>query len=173
MIQYIDMTHTEGCFGIIPENGEELVFTGVTVNSMPVSVKVKEGKAYEDFAQKYGISFIFDDALPALDFYTIPRVDVAAVDDEGGFIGSVNEPFTLNHPVPLVYISNKRKCYLITSDSTQFLSMASTWKNTLTDYPDVTVFENKKTAKQEYDIIDFEQTQTYQNYLKYLNQRGF
>lgn len=45
MIQYMDMTKAEGCFGVIPENGEQS-FTGVTVYSMPLSVKRKEGEAY-------------------------------------------------------------------------------------------------------------------------------
>ena len=54
MIQYMDMTKAEGCFGVIPENGETIVFTGVSINSMPLSVKRKEGELYADFAKKYG-----------------------------------------------------------------------------------------------------------------------
>lgn len=75
MVQYMDMTKAEGCFGVIPENGETIILTGVSMCSMPLSVKRKEGKAYADFARKYGIAFIFDDGIPEIDFYTIPRID--------------------------------------------------------------------------------------------------
>ncbi|MBQ1937530.1 MAG: hypothetical protein II364_01020, partial [Bacteroidales bacterium] len=125
MIQYLDMTQTEGCIGVIPENGETIVFTGVSVNSMPLSVKREEGEAYDDFAQKYGINFIFDDCIPEIDFYTVPKIEVAATDNDGGFIASVGEPFSLRDPVPLIYISADRKVYLITEDSSKLLSIAS------------------------------------------------
>ena len=88
MIQYLDMTQVKGCFGVIPENGEVIVLTGVSVNSMPLSVKRKEGEAYDDFARKYGIYFIFDDCIPEIDFYTVPKIEVAATDNVGG-LGSV------------------------------------------------------------------------------------
>ena len=76
MTQYVDLTKTEGCIGILPENGETIVLTGVSVNSMPLSVKQKEGELYADFANKYGIHFIFDDDIPEIDFYSIPRWEV-------------------------------------------------------------------------------------------------
>ena len=163
MIQYMDMTKAEGCFGVIPENGETIVFTGVSINSMPLSVKRKDGKVYEDFARKHGIAFIFDDAKPEIDFYTIPRIDIAAMDYDGGFIASVGEPFSLSDPVPLVYISKDKKCYLITSDSTKFLSFASEWKEKLTPYTGIAIYDSKEAASKDYLIIDFEKTKEYQD----------
>ena len=44
MTQYLDMTQTAGCVAIIPENGETVVLTGVSVYSMPLSVKRKESE---------------------------------------------------------------------------------------------------------------------------------
>ena len=163
MIQYMDMTKAEGCFGVIPENGETIVFTGVAINSMPLSVKHKEGKVYEDFAQKYGIVFIFDDNKPTIDFYTVPRIDIAATDVDGGFIASVGEPFSLSDPIPLVYISKDRKCYLITNDSTVFLSIVSDWKSKLTPCTDIVIYSSKEEARKDYQIIDFEKTKEYQD----------
>ena len=58
MTKYLDMTKADGCFGVIAENGEEIVFTGVSVNSMPLSVKTNEDDAYADFARQYDIYFI-------------------------------------------------------------------------------------------------------------------
>ncbi len=166
MIQYLDMTQTKGCFGLIPENGETIVLTGVSVYSMPLSVKRKEGEAYDDFARKYGIYFIFDDCIPEIDFYTIPRIEVAATDDNGGFIASVGEPFSLRDPVPLVYISADRKAYLITEDSSKLLSIASEWRNKLVPFDAITLYASKEDARKEYPIIDFEQTEAYKKHIE-------
>ena len=162
MTQYLDMTQAKGCFGVIPENGETIVFTGVSVNSMPLSVKREEGEAYDDFAQKYGIHFIFDDCIPDIDFYTVPKIEVAATDGDGGFIASVGEPFSLRDSVPLIYISAERKAYLITEDSSEFLSIASVWKDKFAPYDGITLYASKEDARKEYPIIDFEKTEQYQ-----------
>lgn len=165
MIQYLDMTQVKGCFGVIPENGEVIVLTGVSVNSMPLSVKRKEGEAYDDFARKYGIHFIFDDCIPEIDFYTVPKIEVAATDNVGGFIASVGEPFSLHVSVPLIYISAERKAYLITEDSREFLSIASKWKEKLTPYDGITLYKSKDDARKEYQIVDFEQTEAYKKHI--------
>ena len=55
MTKYIDLTKTEGCIGILAENEETIVLTGVSVNAMPLSVKQREGELYADFAKKHGI----------------------------------------------------------------------------------------------------------------------
>lgn len=166
MIQYLDMTQVKGCFGVIPENGEVIVLTGVSVNSMPLSVKQKEGEAYDDFARKYGIHFIFDDCIPEIDFYTVPKIEVAATDNVGGFIASVGEPFSLHVSVPLIYISAERKAYLITEDSREFLSIASKWKEKLTPYDGITLYKSKEDARKEYQIVDFEQTEAYKKHIE-------
>ena len=94
MTNYLDMTQANGCLGIIPENGETIVLTGVSVYSVPLSVKRDEGEAYDDFARKYGIHFIFDDCIPEIDVYAVPKIEIAATDSDGGFIASVGEPFS-------------------------------------------------------------------------------
>lgn len=170
MIQYFDMTKAKGCCGMIPENGETIVFTGVSVNSMPVSIKEEEGEAYCEFASKYGITYIFDDDIPTVDFYTVPRIDIAAFDSLGGYIASVEEPFTFSHPVRLVYISNDRKCYLITNNSTEFMSIVHNWRARLTPYSGVKVYESKDAAKNDYKIIDFEKTAGYLDLMKLIGE---
>lgn len=166
MTQYLDMTQVKGCFGVIPENGETIVFTGVSVNSMPLSVKREEGEAYDDFARKYGIHFIFDDCIPEIDFYTVPKIEVAATDNNGGFIASVGEPFSLRDSVTLIYISADQKAYLITEDSSVFLSIASEWKEKLTPYDGITLYKSKEDARKEYPIIDLEQTELYKRHME-------
>ena len=171
MIQYLDMTQTQGCIGVIPENGETIVFTGVSVNSMPLSVKHEEGEAYDDFAQKYGIHFIFDDCIPEIDFYTVPKIEVAATDNDGGFIASVGEPFSLCDSVPLIYISAARNAFLITEDSSEFLSIASEWKVRLTPYDGITLYKSKKDARKVYPITDFKQTEAYKRHMELFGKR--
>lgn len=166
MIQYLDMTQVKGCFGVIPENGEVIVLTGVSVNSMPLSVKRKEGEAYDEFARNYGIHFIFDDYIPEIDFYTVPKIEVAATDNDGGFIASVGEPFSLHDSVPLIYISAERKAYLITEDSSEFISIASKWRERLTPYDGVSLYASKEDARKEYLIIDLEQTESYKRHIE-------
>lgn len=166
MIQYMDMTKAEGCFGVIPENGESIVFTGVSINSMPLSVKRKEGKLYADCAKKYGVHFIFDDDIPDIDFYSVPRLDIGAKDDDGGFIASISEPFSLSDPISLIYISPDRHCYLITNDATEFLSIVSDWKSRLVPFDGITLYASKDKAKEKYEIIDFEKTKEYQDLMK-------
>ena len=165
MTQYLDMTQVKGCFGVIPENGETIVLTGVSVYSMPLSVKRKESEIYDDFAQKYGIHFIFDDCIPEIDFYAIPKIEIAATDNDGGFIASMGESFSLRDSVPLVYISADQKTYLITEDSSKFLSIASEWKEKLTPYNGVALYASKEDARKDYPIIDFEQTEVYKRHM--------
>lgn len=164
MTQYIDMTKTKGYIGILPENGDTIVLTGVSVNSIPLSVKRKEGELYADFARKYGIHFIFDDDIPEIDFYAIPRLDIGARDNAGGFIASISEPFSLSDSICLVYISTDRKCYLITNDATEFLSIVSDWKGRLTPYDGIKLYTSEDKAKEEYDIINFEETEQYHKF---------
>ena len=166
MTQYIDMTHIPECIGLIAENGERIVLIGVTVNAMPLSVQRKEADLYADFAEKYGIYFLFEDEIPEIDFYAVPRLDIAARDEAGGFIASVGESFSLSDSVPLVYISRDRRCYLITKDSQTFLSSVSGWKENLKPCDAVTLFTSKEQAGKVYQIIDFEKTQTYRNFRK-------
>ena len=165
MTNYLDMTQAKGCFGIIPENGETIVFTGVSVYSMPLSVKRDEGEAYDDFARKYGIHFIFDDCIPEINFYTVPWIEIGATDNDGGFIASVGESFSLYNSVPLIYIASDRNIYLITEDSSEFLSIASGWKEKLTPYDGIALYASKEDARKDYPIIDFERTEVYKRHM--------
>lgn len=163
MTCYIDPTGVQGCIGLISE--DDIVFTGVSISSMPVSLKAKEGEAYAQFARDYGIFFLFDDDIPAVDFYSIPRLDIAAVDGEGGFLASVGRNFDLHDPVPLVYLSKELECYLITEDSTQFLKMAAHWREHLQPYDGIRLYPSKEAAKKDFEIRDFVQMPEYQRML--------
>lgn len=154
MSLYIDFTHISECIGVIGRDGEPAIPTGATVTSMPASVREREHEAYDRFFRDYGIRFLFDGDCPSLDFYTVPLVDVAAVTREGGLIAGVGQPFDLQHPMPLVYISPERECFLLTEDSTTFLSIAPVWRNHLRPYDGVKFFSSRDEAQKSYDIRD-------------------
>ena len=165
MALYVDPTGVQGCVGLIGYQGEPAVFTGVCVSAMPASLKKTEGEAYAQFARDYGIFFLFDDDVPTVDFYSVPRLDIAAVDGEGGFLAAVGGSFDLCDPVPLVYIAKDRRCYLITEDSTQFLTMAAQWREKLRPYEDVRLYPSKQDAKMDFAIEDLVQMPEYQRSL--------
>lgn len=48
MEYYIDMTNGKECMSILPDPGDTVILTGVSVYSMPMSVKRSEGKRNED-----------------------------------------------------------------------------------------------------------------------------
>ena len=165
MTHYIDMTNVRECMSILPDPGETVVLTGVSIYSMPLSVKRKEEKLYADFAQKYGIYFIFDDEKPEIDFYCVPRIEIGATDGAGGFIASVNGPFSLRESAPLVYISPDRQCFLITEDSSKLLSIVDHWRTILTPWDGFRIFASKDQAREEFRIVDLEKTAAYQSHL--------
>lgn len=156
---YYDLPQNEGsaeCIGIISD-GEPSGFAGTTVYAMDSSHRNAE---YERFAQEYDIHFIFSDASPTIDFYAVPRVDLAAMDSEGGFLASVGQTFDLSEPIPLIYISKTKDIYLITEDSREFLSLAPRWKENLRPYHGVQLFPSKEEAQKQFEIRDLPEQPT-------------
>jgi hypothetical protein len=165
MALYMDFSGTEGAIGYISD-GEPVIPVGVSINAMPMSIKKKECELYQQFAKRNDVHFLFEDNIPTVDFYAVPWVDVAATDSNGGYIASVGESFSLSDSMPLIYISAKRECFLITRDSMQFLSIASVWKKHLMPYKDVTLYPSKEAAMEDFPIINVVDTPEYQELMK-------
>ena len=55
---------------------------------------------------------------------------------------------------------------MITEDSSEFLSIASKWKEKLTPYDGISLYKSKEDARIEYQIVDFEQTEAYQRHIE-------
>jgi len=165
MALYMDFSGTEGAIGFISD-GEPVIPAGVSIEAMPMSIKQKEWDLYQQFAKENDVHFLFEDNVPTVDFYAVPRVCIAATDSDGGMIASVEESFSLHDSVPLIYISPNRKCFLITEDSTQFLAIASHWKKHLIPYNGVKLYASKEAAKTAFPITDVVDTPEYQELLK-------
>lgn len=168
MALYMDFSGTEGAIGFISD-GEPVIPVGVHVNAMPMSVKKKEWELYQKFAKDNDVHFLFEDDVPAVDFYAVPQVDIVATDSDGGLIASVGEAFSLHESMPLIYISSKGECFLITADSTQFLSIAPKWKSQLVPYDGVTLYPSKEAAMAVIPIVNVVDTPEYQELLKLMD----
>ena len=168
MAIYMDFSGTEGAVGFISD-GEPVIPVGVSINAMPMSVKKKEWELYQQFAKDNDVLFLFEDNVPAVDFYAVPRVDIAATCSNDGLIASVGESFDLHSNIPLIYISPTREYFLITEDATRFLSIASQWKTHLTPYDGVRLYPSKEAAKAEFPIRNVVDTPEYQLLLEQLD----
>lgn len=147
---YLDTTQAETCIGVYVRDAEVL-FAGTTVNAMSVKHKNNE---YQRFAEEYDIQFIFNDDIPTIDFYTVPMVEIFAVDNEGGYIGSVGQPADLQKDIPICYIDKEKKCYLIAENGKDFLDNVHQWKERMTSYADIEFFETFEAAREKYEFME-------------------
>ena len=161
----MDFSGIEGAVGFISD-GEPVIPVGVSINAMPMSVKKKEWELYQQFAKDNDVLFLFEDNVPIVDFYAVPRVDIAATCSDGGLIASVGEAFDLHSNIPLIYISPTQECFLITEDATRFLSIAAEWKTRLTPYHEVKLYPSKAAAMEEFPIVNIVDTPEYQQLLE-------
>jgi len=147
---YLDTTQADMCISVYV-NDAEVVLAGTTVNSMSVKHKNSE---YQRFAEEYDIHFIFEDNIPKINFYTVPMVDIFAVDSAGGYIGSVGQSTDLQKDIQICYINGDKKCFLIAERGKDFIDNVHQWKEQLTPYTNVEFFETLEVAQEKYEFIN-------------------
>ena len=103
---------------------------------------------------------IFDDNVPALNFYTIPFIEIFAIDSSEGYLGSLGEGIDLNGTAPICYIDNNHNCFLIADNGKEFLNNAASWKTHMTPYMDVNFFTSKEEAMSKYEFLDSKEMQS-------------
>jgi len=146
---YLDMTQITDCISIFVKDAEVLQ-AGTTVYLMSEKDKNEE---YQKFADNYDIHFLFDGDRVEVDFYTVPRVDIMAVDSEGGYIGTVGEMCDIDGNKPICYISKTRQIFWIADNFREFLKRADCWKEQLKPYDQVEIFRSRKDAQKKYEFI--------------------
>lgn len=148
---YLDAVGSKkkGAIGVFVQD-TRVVWTGTTVYSMSVKEKNDE---YRRYADEYDIHFIFDDEIPVIDFYTVPRVDILALDSEGGFIGTVGQESDLQSDAPICYINRDRECFLIAENGQEFLKCAASWKKNKKPYDGITFYRSREEAQKEREIL--------------------
>ena len=148
---YLDKTAITECTSVWLKDAE-VIWAGATVYSMPLKYKNQE---YQRFADEYDIHFIFDDNIPVLDFYTIPLVEIFAIDSNDGYLGSVGEGIDLEGNAPICYIDKEHNCYLIANKSKDFLNHVANWKVCLTPYKEIEFFSSKEEVMMKYEFLDY------------------
>lgn len=142
-----------GCVSIYVKDAE-VIPAGVSIYTMPVSAKNEE---YERYAREYDIHFIFDDSVPEIDFYAVPRIDVFAADSKGGFIATIGENSDFQSESDICYIDKDRDVYLVAESGRKFLENVSGWQKDMKMSQLVKIYASQAEARQELEFIRADQ----------------
>lgn len=85
-------------------------------------------------------------------FYAVPRVDIFAVDNQGGYLGTVGQMTDMEGDAPVCYFKDG-KCYLIAESGLDFREKAAAWRGGLTDYPEVTLYDSMEQAARRLEFV--------------------
>lgn len=146
---YFDMSGADSCFSIFVRE-VEAVPAGTVIYSMSVKHKCEE---YERIAEQFDIKFIFDDNVPEVKFYTVPRVDIFAVSSEGGFLGTTGGPVDIETEASVCYINSKKECFTV-AGSLKELLVNPDWKVNMKRNQEVLIFDSLDEAKQNLEFIE-------------------
>ncbi|WP_310602681.1 hypothetical protein [Anaerosporobacter sp.] len=147
---FFDVTQNDNCISVFTKDAEVLQ-AGTTIYSMPIKDKNDE---YQKFADCYDIHFIFDDYIASIDFYTIPRVDIMAIDSQGGYIGTVGGMSDMESDMPICYIDRDSKVFWLAKNFKEFLKNCKNWKEQLKPYDKIELFTSKEEAQRKYEFVD-------------------
>ncbi len=148
---YLDMTEANCTSAFVRD--VEVIPAGTTIYSMQTKDK---DDTYQRFAVEYDIHFIFDDNVPKLDFYTIPYIDIMAVDSCGGYIGTIGEMSSLDSSAPICYIDRDGKCFLAAESFKDLLKNPKLWKTQLKPYDGIMLFHSKAEAQEKFAFFDID-----------------
>ena len=150
-ICYFDRSNQTDALGVW-EKDAQIFPAGTNVYAMPISQK---GSAYKEFSESYDIHFIFSDNVPHADFYAVPFLSIFAASSSGGLFASVGELPDFESDAKIAYIAPDRTVYLAAENGQAFLENAPFWKDRLTPFSGIELFENIDQAKSKYQFIDF------------------
>lgn len=146
---YLDRTD-KSCICVFMKD-VEIIPAGTTVYSMSVKDKNDE---YDFFADKYDIHFIFDDCIPAIDFYSIPYIDILATDSLGGFLGTLGEISDLYSDAQICYIDSNKNCFVIAPNFRDLLNSPGGWREKARLCEEIVLFESKEEAMKNHKFLD-------------------
>jgi len=149
---YLDITELteKEAISIFVGDDTEIILAGTTIYSMDVNLK----KIIKKYADNYDIQFIFDDCIPNVEFYTIPQVDIMAIDSIGGYIGTIGQQCDIESDAPICYISSELECFIVAENGIDFLKNMESWKENLKFYDKVRFYLSKTEAEKELEFID-------------------
>ena len=144
------MTESNNCISAFMKDAE-IIQAGTTIYSMSVSARNAE---YQKLAKEYDVHFIFDDMDVKVDFYTIPRIDIMAIDSKGGYIATVGMMSDLDSDASICYIDKNKRTYIIAENAREFIANIAEWKENLRAYNEIHFFQTQKQAQTMYEFID-------------------
>lgn len=162
MTHYFDLSKLRGCVGILADPGDRVVLTGTAVHSEPEKYRdtdlARKLKAENDLRFWFG-------AAPAAPFYTVPRTELGGFDSRGGFFAGCPD-FSLRGEGCIYYIDRDRRCWKITENAGDVLSMGKAWREGMTPCEEIELFDSFEGARQRYPIRRPENEEEFLNMLK-------
>lgn len=146
---YFDVSGDNSCSSVIVK-GAEAVPAGATVYSMSVKHKCEE---YKKIAEQLDINFIFDDNVPEVNFYIVPRVDIFAVNSEDGFLGTVGALTDIEGSAKICYINKNRNCFTVAENLRELLARTG-WKENMKPDEEIQIFNSLDEAKKNLEFIE-------------------
>ena len=81
-------------------------------------------------------------------------MEIFAIDSAGGYIGSVGQSANFEGDIPICYVDAKKRCYLIATNGRDFLNNVHQWKEKLTTYTGIELFDSFEMAQKKYEFLD-------------------
>jgi len=157
MEKYIKSTQC-ACNAIFAKDEEgnpiKIVQAGTTIYSMPI----KDRKDYLMIEEKSGVFFIFDDCIPKIDFYAVPRIDIFARDNQDGYFGTIGDMSDLEDlKATICYIDKNRNVFKVANCLREFLFPTETISKRIQHMKPIsgiTFCSSLKEAKELYEFIN-------------------
>ena len=147
---YIDKSSVPGPASIWIKDAK-VIWAGAVISSMSIKHKNED---YKKVALEHDVHFIFDDEIPVVDFYTVPLVDIFAMDSTGGYIGSIGEAAYFGSNATICYISPQKECFFIAKNFSEFINHLNIWNEHMVPYNELEFFCSKEDADNKYEFLD-------------------
>ena len=148
-IVYYDMSDvTAGAVGVFVRDAKVLP-AGTTICTMPVQEKAEAG--YAEFAKK-DVYFIFEDDVPKINFFDVPRVDVFARTSVG-LLACLGESADVDSDAPIVLIDDELNVRRAAKNMMDMLT-SSNWKDCIGEENGVKLYLDREAAMAELEFVD-------------------
>lgn len=152
-VRYLDMTDPENACTSIFAKDIKPIPAGTTVYAMSVSDKNPE---YDQLAENYDIHFIFEDDVPEISFYAVPRIDVFATAD-CGYLATYGETTALESNAKILFISKDGEVRIAAAHLRKLLSVKKSWKSSMQKTKMVKLYSSKEEAMQQLKFFRLEE----------------
>jgi hypothetical protein len=150
---YLDRLESKDAISVFIKNAE-VIPAGATLYTMSVEYKNEDYQKYED---NYDLKFIFDNDIPQIDFYTVPRIDIFAQDSLGGLFGTIGEATDIDNNASICYINKNKECFSIADSLKAFLKVLESepdWRKNITPNNNVTFYKSREDAMKNLEFLE-------------------